>query len=146
MRVGITMSVAEPYWDKDEKRLYVGDGITAGGLRATAGRFFVTFHFAGDAIDETVFGYFKAPLACSILGAQIFAQDAPAGAALTIDLVNGAGVEQTKIATLADGVAKQETIYGTALAVAAAGEIQAKIKSIGSGTPGQNITLILICQ
>ncbi len=144
VRLTKVYSIGEQVWDKQEKRWYSGDGVTAGGI--LSGRFFVTFHFDGDAVDEAVFGWFKAPLPCSIIGAQIFAQDAPVGAALTIDLVNGAGVEQTKVSTLADGASKQETIFGAPLVMAAAGEVQAKIKTIGSGTPGQNLTLILICQ
>lgn len=129
----------------DEKAFVIGDGTST---VAQLARFRRGFHypmaFHGDAIDETIFGYFYAEAACSIIGALIFAQDAPTGAALTIDLVNGAGTEQSKVATLADGATKQRTAFGSALAVAVGDVIQAKIKSIGSTLPGQNLTFVLI--
>ncbi len=103
--------------------------------------FAVTMHFGGAAIDETIFGYYKAQGAQEIYGAQIFAQDVPTGAALTLDLVNNAGTEQTKVATLDAGASKQETIFGTPLVLASAAVVQSKIKSIGSANPGQFITV-----
>ena len=146
VRLTKTPSVGEPYFDTTEERLYVGDGETAGGVRVAANRFYVAMPFHGDAIDEAIFGYFYAEQACSILGMLISAQDAPTGAAITIDLVNGAGAEQTKVGTLAAAATKQRTIFGSALAVAAGDVIQAKFKTVGSTLPGQNITVNLICQ
>lgn len=100
--------------------------------------------YAGELGDEQAFGYFKAQSACRVLGAQLFAQEAPVGAAVTIDLINGAGAEQTKIATLADGAAYQETTYGAALVLAAGDVIRAKVKSTGVATPGQFLTCNLV--
>ena len=107
-------------------------------------REYVSLLFFGDLVDEQLFGYFKANAACSIVGVQLTAQEAPAGAAVTMDLVYGADAEQTKIATLADGASVQETIFATPLAVAEGGVIRGKIKSIGSGSPGGYLTANLI--
>ena len=106
--------------------------------------FLVPMAFAGELTDEQVFGYFKARSACRVIGAQLFAQIAPTGAAVTVDLINGAATEQTKIATLAAGAAVQETIYGAALVLAAGDVIRAKLKSVGSAEHGEFLTCNLI--
>lgn len=106
--------------------------------------FLVPMLYAGELSDEQTFGYFKAKSACRVLGAQLFCQEAPVGAAVTIDLIDGAAAEQTKIATLADGAAYQETTYGAALVLAAGDVIRAKVKSTGVATPGQALTCNLI--
>jgi hypothetical protein len=106
--------------------------------------YLVPMDFAAELTDEQTFGYFKARSACRVLGAQLFAQVAPVGAAVTVDLINGAATEQTKVATLADGVTHQETIYGTPLELAAGDVIRAKIKSVGVSTKGEFLTCNLI--
>lgn len=144
-RLAITPSVGEFVWDKTEKRIYVGDGGTVGGVLAAPNRFYVHCHFSGDAVDESIFGFFYAEFPTVIYGMLLFAQDAPTGADLTVDLVNGAGAEQTKIGTLAAAASRQRTLFGAPLSLAAGDILQAKIKSVGSGTPGQNLTVLLIC-
>lgn len=109
-------------------------------------RFFVPMTFIGSAVDEQVFGYFYVEKACTILGVQIAAQTAPTGAAITVDLVDAANVEQNKIGTLAASAKNQRTIYSTSLSVSAGTELRAKIKSVGSSTPGGYLTVNLICQ
>lgn len=106
----------------------------------------VTLYYWGELEDEVVFGYFKAPTACRVVGMQIFAQVAPVGANVTVDIVNASGTEQNKIATLTGGNTKQTTIFGTPLDLAENDEIQAKVKSIGSTTPGANMLCNLIIE
>jgi hypothetical protein len=100
--------------------------------------------FVGNAIADEVFGYFKPAVNITIAGMQIFSQSPPTGSSLTIDIVNSAGVEQSKIATLAAATSKQETTYGSPLSVSAGAFVQLKIKSIGSTTPGGYLSCALI--
>lgn len=102
----------------------------------------------GDAQDERIFGYFKADQACKISAVIIEAQEAPTGAALTIDLYNLTGpVEMSQLATLADGALYQVTTYtGEGVALTAGQAIRLRIKSIGSTTPGANINVKFICK
>jgi hypothetical protein len=101
--------------------------------------------FFGELTDEQIFGAWKPHTDdIEIIGAMLSAQDAPTGSAVTVDLVNGAGVEQGKIATLAAAAKYQETIFGAPLAVGAGALIQAKIKSVGSASPGAWLTLTLL--
>ncbi len=112
-----------------------------------ATRLYIPFVFFGEAIDEQVFGYLKAnSRGLSILGMQISAQEAPSGAALTIDLVTTAGAEQTKIGALAADAFFQETIFPAAYALAAAAALRLKIKSVGSAFAGSGLNVILIAQ
>lgn len=106
--------------------------------------FLVPMLFHGELTDEQAFGYFKARSACRVLGMQIAAQVAPVGAAVTIDLINAAAAEQTKIATLADGAAYQETLYDAALTLAAGDVLRAKVKSTGIATKGEWLTCHLL--
>lgn len=100
--------------------------------------------FFGECADETIFGYWRAQQDSQVIGMQLSAQESPTGAALTVDLVNGSDVEQTKIATLADGAVVQETIFGTPLNVAAGGVIKGKFKSVGTTFPGSGLVAALI--
>lgn len=107
-------------------------------------RTYASLVFFGEATDEQVFGFFKAAHPVEVLGVQISAQEAPTGADLTLDLVNAGGVEQTKIGTLAAAASFQETIFPTALALAAGDVVKAKFKTVGSGVAGNGITVTLI--
>lgn len=102
--------------------------------------------YIGTAVDETIFGFFKPAGAISITGIQIFAQTAPTGAALTVDIVNSSGTEQSKIATLAAAATYQETIFGSPLAISGGDFIQLKLKSVGSGVAGANLSFALLVQ
>lgn len=120
--------------------------VAASYLAKTDAIHFVPLMFFGSAIDEQVFGYFYAERACKILGIQLSAQTAPVGAALTVDLVNSSGTEQSTVATLAAGAKQQRTIFASPLSVSIGTEWRGKIKSVGSSTPGGYITANLIIQ
>lgn len=109
-------------------------------------RFFPSVVFFGNATDEQTFGYFYAEKATKILGKQIAAQVAPVGANLTVDIVNSAGTEQSKVSTLTAGTQFERTLFATALELAAGSYVRFKIKSVGSTTPGGYLTINLICQ
>lgn len=100
--------------------------------------------FTGNAVVDQIFGYFLPASNINIVGLQIFAQIVPVGSAITIDIVNSAGVEQSKIATLAAGVTHQATTFGTPLAVVGGSFIQLKIKTRGSTTPGGYLSCALV--
>ncbi|MCH8172656.1 MAG: hypothetical protein IIA70_05020 [Proteobacteria bacterium] len=102
----------------------------------------IVVHIGGQAIDEEIIldGFFFEDTA-TIQEVTIFARDAPVGAAFTIDFLKG-GVEQTKIATLADGVSKQATTI-SGLSYTDTEEFGLKVKSVGSTNPGAEIAIIL---
>lgn len=124
---------------------YLTSAEIAAAYEAKASAFkLVPLLFAGNATDEQTFGYFYAEVATRITGMLITAQTAPVGAALTVDLVTTAGTEQSKVATLAAGASYQRTEYATPLDLAAAGAIRAKVKSVGTTTPGGWLMCYLI--
>jgi len=102
----------------------------------------VSFHYSGVAVDEDIIVdgfFFKQNVTISKV--EIYAREAPTGAALTIDFLK-AGVEQTKIATLAAAAQKQSTTI-TALTYTTAEELGLKIKSVGSTFEGNDLEVIV---
>lgn len=118
----------------------IADNIVPSG--GGSGGIITSATWAGAAILDEIFGYFRAPASTTFSVAQISAQEAPVGAAINITLVDGAGVSLGEIAVLADGASFQETdISGL---VAAAGDVvRFKLTQIGSGTPGSDIVINL---
>lgn len=127
-------------------RYLTADEIAAIYLSKASALYMVPLMFFGNAIDEQIFGYFYAEKAALVIGMQIAAQTAPVGSAVTVDLVNASGTEQTKIGTLAAGAKQQRTLFATPLTVAEATEWRGKIKTVGSTTPGGYLVVNLICQ
>lgn len=109
---------------------------------ATPLKNYITFHIGGVAIDEEIIiDGFLFNENVTISKVTIFAREAPTGAAFTIDFLK-AGVEQTKIATLAAGVKKQSTTI-SALTYTTTEEFGMKIKSVGSTLEGSEFTIIV---
>lgn len=106
----------------------------------------VSISWPGLAVDETIFGGFIAPEGLELAGMIITAEDPPTGANLTIDIVNAADAEQTKIGTLNAGATVQKTIFGTPLVLAADALVRFKFKSVGSTNPGDVINVIPLLQ
>lgn len=106
-------------------------------------RFSQTFTYFGTLVDEATFGLFQADVDCQFTQVQLTCQTAPTGAAVTVDLLIGI-TEQTKIATLATAAKDQVTTLATALIVPKNSIVRAKIKSIGTGTVGSDLTMTLI--
>lgn len=121
-------------------------GATGAGVTGATGAVYPwgPMFFAGNAIDEQIFGYFLPAGNVSVSGMQIFSQVAPAGSDITIDIVNSSGTEQSKIGTLADGATKQATTFGSPLAITGGSFVQLKIKSVGSTTPGGYLSVALV--
>jgi hypothetical protein len=113
---------------------------------ARYGRMMVPMLFFGELIENQIFGFFKAPLACRIIGAQITAQVPPEGdqSAVTIDLIDDANAELGKVSTLPDGITEQETIFTTPLQLAAGETVRAKTLTTGTTQPGGYLTMNLI--
>ncbi|GEM_PF-6588698 len=108
-------------------------------------RDYVPLVFFGDAVANQVFDFFKAKVGIAIYGVELSAQIAPVGSNLTLCLVDGANAEIAgTTATLTAGNKDQETIFGAPIALAAAGIVRAKIKTIGSGTAGGYLNAKLI--
>lgn len=107
-------------------------------------RFSQTFTYFGALVDEATFGLFKADVDCQFTQVQLTCQTAPAGAAVTVDLLIDS-TAQNRIATLAIGAFDQVTTLDPALVVPTNSIVRAKIKSIGTGgNPGANLTMTLI--
>lgn len=116
---------------------------------STVGKFLVPMIFTGRLTatgDSALFGYYKAKTAGTILGTQIFAQVAPTGSDVTVDLIDAGESELSKISTLTDGAKAEETIFGAPLVVDVGDVIRAKIKTIGSTVKGSYLTMNLICE
>lgn len=108
----------------------------------------VPFQFTGYATLDQIFGYCRPPFSIGIFGMQIFAQVAPVGADIQIQLVDSTGtLIPGTIGVLADGATKQETIFTAPydLLVGLGGFVQAKIIQTGaSGTEGGYLSVTLL--
>jgi hypothetical protein len=78
---------------------------------------------------------------CTIAKIGLLIEDAPSGAAVTIDILKNS-VEQSRIGTLADGATGQETTI-TALGFTNSDEFGVRIKSVGSIEPGAGLTVLI---
>jgi hypothetical protein len=102
----------------------------------------VAFHYSGVAIDEEIIvDGFLFDAAATITKVDLYAREAPAGADLTIDFLKDQ-VEQTNIATLADGALKQSTAIA-GLTYTTSEEMGLKIKSVGSTDEGAELEIIV---
>jgi hypothetical protein len=117
-----------------------GAGIT--GATGAAPPWNYSFYYTGDAIDEQIFGFFAPSVGVRIIGMAIAAQVAPVGSNLTIDLVNSAGVELARVGTLPAGLQYERSTL-VPLDLVANDFVRAKIKSVGSTTPGGYLHITL---
>jgi len=103
---------------------------------------YLSIHLGGAAIDEEVIfdGHFFDE-DVSITEVTMHAREAPSGAAFTIDFTK-TGIEQTKIASIADGSQKGNTAI-TGLSFTTLEEFGIKVKSVGSTVPGSEITILV---
>ena len=103
---------------------------------------YLTARIGGQAIDEEIiFDGFFFDETVTITEVTLFARDAPVGSAFTLDFLKD-GAEQTKLATLADGVSKQATLIA-GLTYTNAEELGLKVKSVGSTSEGAEIAIIV---
>ena len=103
---------------------------------------YVCIHLGGAAIDEEViFDGFFFDEDVTITQVTLYAREAPSGAALTLDFTKG-GIEQTKVASIADGSKKENTAI-TGLSYTTLEEFGIKVKSVGSTDPGSEITILV---
>ena len=118
--------------------------IAANGGVTVGAKYKESFLLPGTLADETTFGLLKDDRDIRIDKVQLCCQAAPTGADVTVDLVDGDGAELGKISTLADGSEYQETEFSPAVTVAAGSVVRFKLKSVGSGSAGSNLTVTLL--
>lgn len=106
------------------------------------GQIVTTGVFVGTAAVDEVFGYYKAQRDHDVAVAQIFAQTAPTGADLQIELVDAAGVSLGVTAILPDGDSFSET--SIPLTLATGDTVRFKITQVGSTEPGGYVTINLL--
>lgn len=131
-------------WVNDENKQYIYDG-SAWNMVAGSSQFVLIFQYSGLAVDEeTIIDYFRFQAAATITKIGVHAREAPSGSALTVDiLLNQA--EQGRIATLNAGATGQITDI-TDINFSTAQDFGLKIKSVGSATPGNEITVVVYGQ
>lgn len=106
-------------------------------------RFFVSVPLVGDLSPDAAFGYFKVPSTGSVIlrEIQLCLQDA-ADDDVRIDIVNGSGAEQKRIATLSASSNHSTTILSSPLTMNRGTVWSFKVLQCGSeAAPGQNLTL-----
>ena len=111
-------------------------------LDKVAAQYLGPFHIGGVAIDEEVIFdglFFDEDV--TITEVTLYAREAPTGAPLTIDFTKN-GTEQSKVATLADGVKKQATAI-SGLSFTTLEEFGLKIKSVGTTDAGAEIAVLV---
>ncbi|MBI4384131.1 MAG: DUF2793 domain-containing protein [Nitrospinae bacterium] len=129
---------------KDEDLLYVYNG-SAWASAPPIQRFILTFQYSGLAIDEeTIIDGVRFQASATVTKIGIHAREAPAGAALTVDILQNSA-EQSRVATLADGATKQITDI-TDINFSTAQDFGLRIKSVGSTAPGNELTVIIYGQ
>lgn len=97
----------------------------------------LTLNFQGTIAANMVSGRMHFPAGVTIGKIALHAQDAPAGAAITVDVLKNS-IAQARVATLADGANNQETDI-TLLSVAGTDEFAVKITQVGSTDPGAGL-------
>jgi len=102
----------------------------------------LSVHLGGAAIDEeVVFDGFRFDAPVSITKVSLFARQAPVGAAFIVDVLKN-GAEQSKTASLADG-SRSGAGSISGLTFSTLEDFGLKVKSVGSATPGSEITLLV---
>jgi hypothetical protein len=103
---------------------------------------YLSIHLGGAAIDEeAIFDGLFFDEDVTITAVTLYAREAPTGAALSIDFIKD-GIEQAKVASIADGSKKGNTAI-TGLSFTTLEEFGIKVKSVGSTDPGAEITLLV---
>ncbi|MBI4388976.1 MAG: DUF2793 domain-containing protein [Nitrospinae bacterium] len=129
---------------KDEDLIYVYNG-SAWTTAPPVQRFVLTFQYSGLAVDEeTIIDGIRFQAAATVTKIGLHAREAPSGAALTVDILQDSA-EQSRVATLADGATKQITDI-TDINFSTSQDFGLKIKSVGSTTPGNELTIVVYGQ
>ena len=103
---------------------------------------YLSIHLGGAAIDEEVIFdglFFDEDV--DITKVTLHAREAPGGAVFAIDFTKG-GLPQSKFASITDGSKKGSTAI-TGLSYTTLEEFGIKVKSVGSITPGSEITILV---
>jgi hypothetical protein len=108
--------------------------------------FFVELAQFGSLYAGQTFGFFQAPsdsgLVCS--GVQLSLQSAAVGSGATVCLVTTLGVETVQTASLASGVESGQTLFVSPLTIPAGSGWRARVKAVGSTSPGECLSVRLI--
>lgn len=103
----------------------------------------VPLMYFGEAVVSQTFDRFNPTGACKVVGMELSAQEAPTGAGLTIELVDGAGASLGRTITLAAGTTVARATFAS-LSLAANAIVRAKITAIGSTFAGAWLNLRLL--
>ncbi len=104
------------------------------------------FQFVGKLKTDQPFGFYQPPAAGKVVGLQLFAQTAPTGADVIVDLTDADGTSLARSGTIEAGNDTGSITFGTPLAFLAGAIIRAEITQVGSGTAGSYLTANLIIQ
>lgn len=109
-------------------------------------RYLAPMAAAGDLVDDREYGYFKARVACKLVGVDFTLQDLPEGGDLIFDITK-AGVELGKTTTIApDDDRYGQTIFAAAVAIAVGDVLRVKITQAGATVPGAYLNANLILE
>ncbi len=113
-------------------------------LTLSGQRQYVPFHLVGDLSEGAVFGYLKIPTKrnASLIELQVSMQDA-ADQSVAVDVINGSGTRQNRVATIGSGSTHSVTILDAPLKLTSGTVWKMKLTACGtSAAPGQNITVL----
>lgn len=119
---------------------YCKDGVFyfragSGGPISFLAQWHVSLMYFGEAVVNDIFDRFQPTGPCKITGMELFAQEAPAGSDVVVELVDGAGASLGRSILLPDGQKVVRTTFG-ALNVAANASVRAKIIGTGDSVKG----------
>ncbi len=103
-------------------------------------------HNAGNVILNQAFGYYRAPAAGVIKAIHLYAQKAPVGADIVLELVDVDGASFERSVSLPDGQHFAEAVLTPAHPVPAGTIVRLKPTQIGSDQPGAWLTANLVVQ
>jgi hypothetical protein len=103
----------------------------------------VANHYAGDAADGEVFGYFYATVESHILGLDVSCRTAPAGSDAVVGVrVNGA-LHYSQI-TIPAGERNAHRLFASGIDLATGDEVEIEIVASGDTTPASYLLVNLI--
>jgi len=106
---------------------------------------YATFTYVGSAAVDELFGGLEATQALAIIGIQLSAQTPPTGDDIEICLVDGDDAEIAgTTAVLSAGESFEDTVFAAAITLITGDRVRAKIKQVGSSTPGGYLNAALV--
>jgi hypothetical protein len=107
-------------------------------------RIFIPFQIIGTLSTDATFGYFKVPSGKTVMmhEIQLCLQDS-ADQTVSIDVINGSGAAQGRVATLAPGILRSTFVFPNPIKMTSRSIWSMRILGCGtSSAPGQNLTAL----